>query len=431
MAKSKPTPKPKPKKIFDDPDLKISAADFLNDQIVNAEAKNGRDVLVGTESQRAVIGIPFRALSQQYLYSSTVYPLGRMELVCGESDSCKTAYLFEQMRWFLREPHGGAVYELNEARDPSDLRQSIVGKELLDGGQFLVEGPCKSLENWQRNVTGLLHKFENRFKRTGGVAFPFMIGLDSITGTTNERAIAAIDEQGCAQLTFGQDANLLNQYSKYLFQRLYPWPMSFVTTSHIKWGSDKYNNRVMKIPGGDALRYVSTYILFMKKASKDIERLDVAGGRRLALRTMKSMGEHREIEVEFVWTFEDGEQHSVWNWHGATVELLGGFTGTRRQQLDEIVKFEQFNKTTKLVACSQLGFKKAAPFDEVGAALMENPDVLYRLQDYFGIKRRRAFEPGKAYDRQIQEAIAVGETEAPDTSDIAGVDTSDEGQVAQ
>jgi hypothetical protein len=416
--------KAKSKRAWDGNDFSKSAASFFDDQLTSAEAKNG-GILVGSESERAVIGVPLKAFSLQFLHSSDTYPLGRMEMLIGESESNKTAYLFEKQRWFLREPGGGAVYLLNEARDPSDLRRSIMG-DLVDKGGFRLEGPCASLEDWQRRTTGLLHRFEGAFKMQGGVAFPIILGLDSITGTTNERVIKDIDEKGCAQLTFGQDANLLNQYSKFLFQRLYKWPIAFVTTSHIKYGTDRYNNKVMRIPGGDSLRYVSTYICLLKKL-KDIDRLDVSGGRRISLKMIKCMGEHREIQVDFVWTYEHKRQNSVWNWHGATTELLAGFSGERGKAISAIINFPDWNKTSQTCKCPELGIKKAAPWDEVGAALMQSPKVLGALQDYFGIKRRRPFEAGVPYNEQIARAIAEGQVEGHDMGDVSeGVGDPDE-----
>lgn len=440
---SKPTPaaspktdkpkaeKPKARVWENKPDFTRSAATFFEEQLDDAAARNN-GVYVGREGERAIIGLPLRAFALQYLYSSDVYPLGRMEILAAESDTGKTALLFEKMRWFLREAGAGAVYTLNEARDPADLRTSIISKALLDDGRFRLEGPCESIEDWQRKTTHLLHRFENSFKVSGGCAFPLIDGLDSVTGTTSERTIAAIDETGCASSGYGgmHDAGLLNQYSKFLFQRLYKWPISFVTTSHIKFSQDKYGNKVAKIPGGDSLRYVSTYILMMKRL-KDIDRLDVGGGRRIEIKAIKSMGEHRVINVDFVWHFNNGEQHSVWNWHGATVELLASFSGERKKELDAILDFQNYNKAAQTCSCSALGIRKPAPFDEVGSAIMQTPKVLMALQDYFGVKRRRVFEPGVPYNEQIAKAIAAGDVATHDSSDAEGIDKSDDEGVGE
>ena len=417
----------KPKKRAWKGDFQAGAPDFFQSQTTAAENKLGhRDALVGTEAERVVIGLPLKAFSLQYLYSSSVYPLGRMEMKIGESDSCKTAKLFESGRWFLREPGGGFIYLLNEGRDPADLRTSIIGEGLLGGGGFRLEGPCAALEDWQRRTTGWLHKVEANFKKIGGCAFPFMLGLDSITGTTNEKAIANIDEEGCAKLTFGQDANLLNQYAKYLFQRVYRWPIAFICTNHIKYGQDRHGNKVMRIPGGDELRYASTYITHLSK-SKDIDRLDVAGGRRIVVKTMKSMGDRREVVVDFVWNYDaNGIQTSLWDWHAASVELLMNFSGEKGKRVEEIIEFRDVSKPRRTCACPALGIRKADSYDAVGKALMENSQVLTALQNHFGIKRRREFQTNVPYVDQIEEAIKAREVEKHSSADIGKVQSSDE-----
>ena len=351
---SSEAPKTKPKtkkKSWGDDSYTVSAASFFERQAEEAQAKSGNSgSLVGTESERAIIGLPLKAFSTQYVYSSDSYPLGRMEMIIGESDSCKTAFLFEKGRWYLREEGGGFVYILNEARDPADLRTSIIGRELLGDGRFQREGPCASMEDWQRKTTKRIHDFENTFDVTGGCGFPMMIGQDSLTGTTNENAIANIDKEGCAKITWGQDANLLNQYAKYLFQRVYKWPLSFVCTNHIKYGSDRYGNKIMKIPGGDELRYVSTYITHLT-TQKTIDRLDVSGGRRIIIKSLKAMGDKREIGVDFVWHYgKGGEQTSAWDWHAATAELLASFTGERKKQIDEIIELPIHVKTSRTIS---------------------------------------------------------------------------------
>lgn len=430
-AGSSPEPKDKPKakkKSWGDNTYVVNAGDFFGTRAEDAKSKmGGNGSLLGTEAERAIIGLPLRAFSTQYLYSSSAYPLGRMEMTIGESDSCKTAFLFEKGRWYLRETGGGFIYLLNEARDPAELRTSIIGRDLLDPtkGGFRLEGPCASLEDWQRRTTGWLHQLENTFE-TGGCGFPFMLGLDSITGTTNERTIDNIDKEGCAQITFGQDANLLNQYFKYLFQRVYRWPLSFVCTNHIKYGTDRYNNRVMKIPGGDELRYASTYITHLK-TQKQLDRLDISGGRRILISSMKSMGDKREVGVDFVWQYgEGGEQKSLWDWHSASAELLSSFSGERKKLLDDIIDFPVVNRQSRTISCPALGFRKAVPYDELGKALMDSGKLLETLQDHFGIKRRRLFQPGVIYSEQIAAAIQAGEVEAPVRTDVENAVTDDE-----
>ncbi len=431
-----PAPAEKPKAAVKEkkkaevlPSYSVSAADFFTEHMEEAASRSGGTSYMGDEAERACIGLPLEAFSLQYIYSSDVYPLGRMEMVIGESDSCKTAFLFDKGRMFLNH-RGGFNYQLNEARDPATLRSSIIGRELLrPGGGFTLDGPCPSLETWQRNVTGLVKKFERTFEK-GGCPFPAMTGPDSITGTTNERAIKKIDEAGCAQLTFGQDANLINQYTKYIFPKLYPWPISFVCTSHIKFGSDDYGNKVMRIPGGDALRYVSTYITYLEWSKKALNRSDAAGGRNLRLKSIKSMGDHRSIDVQFVWTYDaanKGEQHSYWDWHKASVVMLteAKLSTKMREAVDDICNIYDTSSGTH-GKCAQLGIKKATPVQEIGRAIMGDTKVLAKLQGLFGIPRRAVFQSGVPYSKQLDDAVTAGSVAKPNFSDIEGVAKDDE-----
>ncbi|MEM1953454.1 MAG: hypothetical protein QW299_09030 [Candidatus Caldarchaeum sp.] len=409
-------------------------SDFFQERLKEVQARQGTPgVFLGQDAERVVIGIPLPAFSLQYLYSANVYPLGRMEMLIGESDSCKTAFLFEKGRWFLSTPGGGFVYLLNEARDPAALRSSIIGEDLLSDGRFVLEGPCESMEDWQRRIShkeyGWLRKLEAVHEEIGDCAFPFLLGLDSITGTTNEKTIASIDEAGHASISFAQDANLLNQYAKYLFQRLYPWPVSFVCTNHIKYGQDRYGNRVMRIPGGDELRYVSTYIVLLKHV-KDIERTSVDGGRRIRFETVKTMGDRRIIEAEFLWLYNQHQvpQKSWWDWHSASTELLLSLSLSYPEKLQDILTFPTVYKNQRSCSCPELGLPKPAPYAEVGAALMDpqNEKVLQALQDRLGIRRYRLFEFGISYRGQQERALAEGslESESPTREPSDGEPTS-------
>jgi hypothetical protein len=289
------------------------------------------------------------------------------------------------------------------------------------------------MEDWQRRIShkeyGWLRKLEAVHEEIGDCAFPFLLGLDSITGTTNEKTIASIDEAGHASVSFAQDANLLNQYAKYLFQRLYPWPVSFVCTNHIKYGQDRYGNRVMRIPGGDELRYVSTYIVLLKHV-KDIERTSVDGGRRIRFETVKTMGDRRIIEAEFLWLYNQHQvpQKSWWDWHSASTELLLSLSLSYPEKLQDILTFPTVYKNQRSCSCPELGLPKPVPYAEVGAALMDpqNEKVLQALQDRLGIRRYRLFEFGISYRGQQERALAEGslESESPTREPSDGEPTS-------
>lgn len=395
---------------------------FANN-LTEAESKRSEE-RVYSGKKYAVLGVPLPALSQQILFRSTVYALGRMGLLIGESDVGKTFMLYELMRWHLAID-GGARYVLNEGRDTPEARDSILRKYINEFNFYRNEEPCANIEEWQTIITRQIQWFEEKFQKANGSHFCWITGLDSVTGSTNKSANDKIEESGFASLQFAQDANLINIYSKFLFHRVHRLPFSFLATSHIKYGQDKFGNRIMRIPGGDALRYNSTYILLLTKLGKDIMRPGGVGGRRLSVKSMKNFGDHSEIEVEYLFWREDGQQVTVWDWHGATIEHLINLSGEKAKAVADIIQFPTINKTVRTVSCPKLGFPKAEIYSKVGQALMANEKILRPLQELFGVQQRVAFRTGVPYRQQIDEAVAAGSVEQHLDQDIEGAEDMD------
>lgn len=391
-----------------------NAAEFFTKQTNDAIAKNV-DSFIGAKSEKICIGIPLGAFSLRYLYGSDSYLLGRVELIIGESGCCKTAFMFEQMRWFMMMPGGGACYELNEPRDPGDLRRSIIDGQMLDTS-FNLHGPHQSVEDWQRSITGTMHALENMYKERGGCAFPIYLGLDSLAGTTNERTISNIDETGCAALTFGHDALLFKQYFQYLPPKLARWPISWSCTNHIKFKTNKYGHPVVTIPGGDHLRYAASYITYMKRG-KDITRQSVSGGYEINMEMIKVQGQKRELTVEFAWSFEGTQQRSWWDWDSASIQLLMKPPAQSAEAVHDLISFDA-RVSHRTTTCKKLGIGRQAPYHEVGRALMDpqNSALLGALQSALGIKTRKAYQPGLIYSEQITQALAEGAVEVEDAA---------------
>jgi hypothetical protein len=373
------------------------------------------NVLVGTEAERVVIGLPLHAFALQYLFHSTVYPLGRMAMLIGESNTCKTAALHEIGRWHLNKSQGAYTYLLNEPRDSPDYRSSIIWDPEAESKRCQLL-KCASMEEWQDHCSGWVTRFEESFKATGDVTFPMLLGLDSITGTTSQANINKMKEAGHAIANFPVDANLINMYMKWFPNRISAWPISFVTTSHVKFGVDQFGNKQMRIPGGDALRYYSTYILLFKRG----HGAQLQGRRRLEITSFKSsLGEDaQKLTVDLIWWYEEnGKQHTVWDWHSATVDLLTSFPAQKQKAIDEIIYFDQVNATGSVV-CKQLGFSKPTPKDEVGHAISLDAGLMKALREHFGIHERQVFQDNVSYAEQIRQAIKSGHLETIENRDV-------------
>jgi hypothetical protein len=375
--------------------------------MLHQNLSNNGNTYMGQDAEKVALGIPLGAFSLQLLYSSNVYRLGLIEVHSGVTDSCKTALLFEKFRWFIAN-QGKAFYGLNESRDPAELRTSIIGKENLVPSKFTMRGPYSTLEEWQVDLTTIIKSHQARYSLDGNSTFPLITGIDSITGTTNTKTVEGIMEKGHATLGFAQDANLINTYLKTIAPKVSPWPISLIFNSHIRYEVDKYGNRKEKIPGGLAVVYGMTYHSMMSKSTKEFNRAGAAGGYRITIKMAKVAGTPRQIDVDYLWYHDEGNsQTTIWDWHGASMENLAVLgKNPKYKALKDIINITSVHgdKTT----CPTLGYNKPALSSEVGATLMQDEKILTQLQDFFGIKRRPVFVPGKSFREQKEEALRAG-----------------------
>lgn len=416
----------KPVKRSWDTDIKVSTADFFKVQVNDKQAELGRnDVFVGSEAQRVVIGLPLRAFCLRWGFMNDVFPLSRMTELYGISESCKTALLFEMFRWHLQgqalpmhplppKPPptvGGYCFNLAEPRDSPDLRSSILGEEM--DSIFPVQ-MCSSVEDWQDSCTNWMKRSRETFSEIGAMPFPMALGIDSLTGVTTRDEITKIWESGHAVRNFAIAAGLINTYSKFIFQEIRVWPVSFIGTNHMKVSKNSQGFNEYRVPGGASLDFYATFKIRMRRKD-DIDHLDDYG-RLLTMQfdknSLSPAGDRRTFDVHMRWVFDDKEkQHTWWDWHDASVQLLLSFEGARKSRWMEICPIEAVNKATRKADCSTLGLKKAS-WAEIGEAIENEQKIRDDIDKLFGIRKRREFRVGVPYIQQIQEAMEAGDVEA-------------------
>lgn len=408
-------------------DIGITPAAFFTRQIEARQSDLGRtDIIVGSEAQRIVLGLPLRALSLRYGFANDVFPLSRMTELYGMSESCKTAMLFEMFRWHIfgeavpmnpipsreLEPVGGFGFMLAEPRDSPDLRSSIIGHGFDEA--FPAE-PCNSIEDWQDGCTRWMKQSRATFSEVGSMPFPAALGVDSLTGVTTRDAIAKIWEKGHAERQFAVAAALINDYCKFLFNELRVWPISFIGTNHMKISKDARGFIERRIPGGSSLDFYATFKMRMARKD-DIEHLDDYG-RLIHIvwdkNSLSAAGERRELKVHMRWVFDENNvQHTWWDWHDATVELLLSHDGTRKNRIMDICQIEGVDKGKRKADCPTLGLKKAT-YAEIGEAIEQDDGVRNALDQLFGVRKRRQFVPGIPYIQQVRDAMAEDPAEVP------------------
>lgn len=364
-----------------------------------------------SEKDKVVIGLPLQAISLRYLFGNDVFPYSRMTELVGVSESCKTAFLFEMYRWHIfntteakqfdpDELHGGYVHNLVEPRDSPDLRDSIL--QLGPYNPFPVI-QSHTVEDWQKNCAEWIKRAEEMYE-PGGMSRPVALGLDSLTAVTTKDEMDKTWSQGYAEPGFSQIAKSINMWTKVFLNKMSPWPVSFIGVNHLK-EHRAHNGAVdRKVPGGTALKFASTFMFRLSKKS-DIETIHERGRYVEIVNEKNSLSpaNHESLKVRMVWRIdENGEQHTIWDWHDASIELLMSFDGSRKKRIAEIVNIESIDKTRRTADCPTLGLYKTS-WHEIGKAIMEEPDVVNGLDRFFGVRKRRKFEMGVPYCEQVSE----------------------------
>lgn len=376
--------------------------EFFSTQMSSSQNNLGRsDIYMGDESEATVIGLPLKAFSLRYFFQNDCFPLSRMTEIYGPSGSCKTALLFEMFKWHV-DSAGGYVYNHTEARDTPDLRSSIIG---YDKDKKFPTNPCGSVEEWQKAITTWLTKSRKMYAELGGCDFPVAIGVDSITGVTTEADITDIWEKGHASIGFAKGANLINTYCKFMFNELRIWPFSFIGINHVKVSKDPRGFTLKRVPGGDALTYHATMKIYtnlkdkIEKLKESIRVVELS----MEKNSLSNAGENRVVTVSMKWhTDDDGKQHTIWDWHEATVGVINAMSATLRGKTCAYLGLENIDKSKKTADCSLLGLSKAS-WSEIGKAIEDNEEVRLTLDKMHGIKQRTPFKPGVSYCDQMSK----------------------------
>jgi hypothetical protein len=384
-------------------DKAMTHDDFFSSQLAQREREN---------HDKIVIGLPLQAVSLRYLFGNDVFPYSRMTELVGVSESCKTAFLFELYRWHIYNTseviefdpdsvHGGFVHNLVEPRDSPDLRESII--QLNDQFDFpVVQSDC--VEDWQKACSDWIKKAEERFER-GAMPYPVALGLDSLTAVTTKNEMDKTWDQGYAEPGYSQIAKHINMWAKVFFNKMAPWPVSFVGVNHLKENKSPQGMPIRTVPGGASIKFAATF-MFRLQRREDIELLNESG-RIIEIFTEKnslSPGNHEKLKVRMTWRFDDeGKQQTIWDWHDATVDLLNSFEATRKKRIMEIVAIENVDKTRRTADCSALGLKKVS-WHELGKAISEDADILAGLDKFFNVRKRHKFQLGVPYSEQVRMA---------------------------
>lgn len=424
-AVKKAAPKAAPKKKSRQPSIWVgSQRDASLDSMFAAIAtavsdQTGMDgILLGDIADKTIVGLPFPALVLRYLFQSVVLPLGRIIQLAGMFGSCKSAFLYEIMRWHASYGGGSALAEC-ENKDASQMRSGIM--EYNEMWLRRIEfGPADTLQEWQKFLTSNLLQFKTVMDAPGGPGrtIPICMGIDSLTATDSETEIAKVEEAGHSSLGYATQANLITRFMRQgVVKHLRGYPFTIVGTNHLKISMEQSQPgvKMTKTPGGEAVNFMATFLVEMQRI-KDISTQDYDGIRVKIKMAKNSVGPSRKTaEAQLLWwqAPDPGtgnfRQRFVWDWDTASVELLLSFTdpksknktlGKSLQDIHGIVRDSASTSHSRV-----LGIHSPVPHRVVGQALEHRPDLLDAMYPLLGISKYSVFQPGMDYRQMLVQAV--------------------------
>lgn len=387
-----------------------SGTDSFMDSIIASSNADGlldvkRGEIFGTD-----VGIPLPALSIRYLLQRKCLPLSRILVFSGEEGACKSALLYELMRWVLTY-RGCVFFAENELKDAPMLRASMLN---WDASMLrrIVKCETANMEEWQTFLVKNMKAARKAQTLKGGMGkrLPLLFCLDSLMSTDRRSAIEDVETTGHTSLGYAVLAQLATKFSRTLPKQLQHFPFLFVATNHLKPGMDVMGNAKSVTPGGKSMKFHESVELELKKG-KDITREDTSGIPVTMMTAKNSLGASRKtITVELLWRTDmtDGKQYTYWDWHTATVMLLIEQI-TKHKYMEKRIKAAcgiEINKEKRVAYSLKLGIPASAPvsYAEWSMKLEEHLDVLDELYKVLGILPCKSFEIGKDYDALQAEA---------------------------
>jgi RecA/RadA recombinase len=360
-----------------------------------------------------IIGIPIPSLVVRYLLQSTVLPLGKIWHLAGEEGSCKSAFLYEMMRWHYMAG-GGVALAQNENKDSQELRRSIMQHNPIWNQRFIKDDTA-SMEEWQAFISAAMASTVAEYERKGspGATWPLLLGIDSLTATAPESEIEGISAEGYATRGFALMANLISRYMRFMPGQVMDNPFTVVGTNHLKPGTDQRGLPKDAVPGGMSVKFMETYEFKMKRIA-DIEKAKYSGITIEFTTKKNSLGPSRKkASADLIWwsgKAPDGtvRQETAWDWDTAAVNLLLSFENAKGKkglykELQAVCDIKVVSRTQKKAYSSELNIPKESPvgYRAIGAKLEQRPDLLDKLYPLLGI----AIRP--VWDQSVPFLVAV------------------------
>jgi hypothetical protein len=392
------------------------------------------------QAAAASIGLRLPHLALRYLFQRVSFPLERVVILFGPSESNKSSLLYWLYDLFRRA--GGRYVHLEVEDKPTpDLLLSLTGYDDLGG---LVE-ECETMDKFQEYVDSYIDSIKSMCGQSGGPGrrVPFVVGIDSLTAKMTADAVkTTAAAKGVTGRRFADEARSLNDWFKYVPPLLRGWPFGLVAVCHDKEKAveGRPGQKMHHTPGGAAPKYYATYRLLLQRTKALPQTATGWEGNRIKLSTEKnSMGTSRLwIEADIRWVVAATPsrsgvvtvgQRTVWDFDKATTELLYRLKsdkGARGRAVDEVVGIVK--QTNGRYSAKPLGIAPgdALPPAEFARVLEGRPELLAELEPRLGIHPSRIFDQTQDFSDQLDAARAAVDDYVPAGGQLFGA--ADEGE---
>lgn len=372
---------------------------FVDAQIdVGRRTSGHRGVMAITDASSLLVGIPC-PLPFQYLIGQDAMLLGLLYHMLGQKGSCKSAMLYEIMRWF-RDAGGMSVLLEVEDKYSADLLTSVAQHR----NPRVMLHKCDSVEEWQnkllKQMAQLQHDMLGTKEKPGpGPTIPVLFGVDSIMGKLSMETQEKIAAAGYGGRSFPIEALSITNYLKSISKEFDDWPFVVVFNNHQKLGKDDSGNEVRRSAGGQGVGFQESFEIEMQVTHKRIECKSWEAV-QLRMRCTKNSfaAGHRQIAARMLWWHEPREdggilQHTFWDWGWSLVELLQSRKGLEAQRLKDAgvhLAAPRVSAIDNAAWSKNLGMteKDAAPWTVVGNKLMADEVTATKIRQALGIQRR-------------------------------------------
>tara|TARA_Y100000034_G_C6899045_1_gene415166 strand:+ start:614 stop:1831 length:1218 start_codon:yes stop_codon:yes gene_type:complete len=367
--------------------MKSSLHPGIEAMLANAKKNSAGKVCLATEAEQRVWGFPSDHLSYRWLSDQNFYPCGRVLGLAGVKESCKSAYAMTLARLWM-DNGGVCIYVDTENKKSPALYRAVVGEHNLERTLDYV---AFTTEEWQGQVLEAI-EFAEKAESMAGV--PILFIVDSLGGVNAAEATEKIRKEGLvnARNTTGMvKAKSHNEFFKYISEKLYMKPHSFLYVNHLSDDPMSPIQGAKRKPGGTGQDYHAVLDLWFSVVRGTPDHKVRLGYTQRILKIQcakNSIGaSQRRIEIPYRWSndAETGQIDRCWfDWDAATARLLSddGTHGLKKRIKEDCLITVSANK----YSCRALGVTGVTD-SEMGATIRTNVDLREHLSDRLGVNR--------------------------------------------